>query len=224
MKIFIDSANVTEIRDVKKKGLIDGVTTNPSLIAKEGRELAPLIREICEVAGGPVSAEVVTLETDEMVAEGRKLAKIHDLVVVKLPLTMAGLEACRTLTSEGVKTNLTLCFSPLQAILAAKAGATFVSPFVGRLDDIAESGMELIQKIVQIYENYDYETEVLVASVRNPVHMVEAALIGAGVCTVPYTVIQQMAHHPLTDRGLEKFMADAKKIPAAAKPQAMVGR
>ncbi len=172
MKIFIDSANLTEIRDVAAKGLIDGVTTNPSLVAKEGREFAPLIREICEVAKGPVSAEVVTLEAPEMIAEGRRLAKIHDLVVVKVPLTMAGLEACRTLANDGIKVNVTLCFSPLQAILAAKAGATFVSPFVGRLDDIAETGMDLIDKLVRIYRNYDFTTEVLVASVRNPVHMV----------------------------------------------------
>ncbi len=224
MKIFIDSASLTEIRDVAAKGLIDGVTTNPTLVAKEGREFAPLIREICEAARGPVSAEVTTLEASEMIAEGRRLAKIHDLVVVKVPLTMPGIEACRTLASDGIKVNVTLCFSPLQAILAAKAGATFVSPFVGRLDDIAEPGMELIDKIVRIYQNYDFTTEVLVASVRNPVHIVEAALMGADICTVPYAVIQQMAHHPLTDRGLERFMADARKIPAEAKAPAPVGR
>jgi transaldolase len=224
MKIFIDTASLKEIRDVKAKGLIDGVTTNPSLVAKEGVEFAPLLREICEVAQGPVSAEVTTLGTEEMVAEGRRLAKIHDLVVVKVPLTMAGLEACRRLTTEGIKVNVTLCFSPLQAILAAKAGASYVSPFVGRLDDIAEAGMDLIEKIVRIYRNYDFDTEVLVASVRNPVHMVEAALIGADVCTVPYAVIQQMAQHPLTDRGLEKFMADARRIPAEAKAPVTIGR
>lgn len=224
MKIFIDTANLAEIRDVAAKGLIDGVTTNPSLVAKEGRALEPLVREICEVAKGPVSAEVTTLEADEMVAEGRRLARIHDLVVVKLPTTMAGLAACRTLANDGIKVNMTLCFSPLQAILVAKAGASFVSPFVGRLDDIAETGMELIDKIVRIYGNYDFTTEVLVASVRNPIHIVEAALVGADVCTIPYAVIQQMAQHPLTDRGLEKFMADAKKIPASAKAPAPVGR
>jgi transaldolase len=226
MKIFIDSASLKEIRDVASKGLIDGVTTNPSLVAKEGREFTGLLREICEAAKGPVSAEVTTLDAEEMVAEGRRLAKVHDLVVVKVPLTMPGLEACRRLSAEGIKVNVTLCFSPLQAILAAKAGATFVSPFVGRLDDIAEIGMELIDKIVRIYRNYDYATEVLVASVRNPTHMVEAALMGADVCTVPYAVIQQMAQHPLTDRGLEKFMADARRIPAEAKAvePARVGR
>jgi transaldolase len=224
MKIFIDTASLKEIRDVKAKGLIDGVTTNPSLVAKEGVEFAPLLREICEVAQGPVSAEVTTLDTEEMLAEGRRLARIHDLVVVKVPLTMAGLEACRRLAGEGIKVNVTLCFSPLQAILAAKAGATYVSPFVGRLDDIAEAGMDLIEKIVRIYRNYDFDTEVLVASVRNPVHMVEAALIGADVCTVPYAVIQQMAQHPLTDRGLEKFMADARRIPAEAKAPVTIGR
>jgi transaldolase len=224
MKIFIDTASLKEIRDVKAKGLIDGVTTNPSLVAKEGAEFAPLLREICEVAQGPVSAEVTTLDTEEMLAEGRRLARIHDLVVVKVPLTMAGLEACRRLAGEGIKVNVTLCFSPLQAILAAKAGATYVSPFVGRLDDIAEAGMDLIEKIVRIYRNYDFDTEVLVASVRNPVHMVEAALIGADVCTVPYAVIQQMAQHPLTDRGLEKFMADARRIPAEAKAPVTIGR
>jgi transaldolase len=224
MKIFIDTASLKEIRDVKAKGLIDGVTTNPSLVAKEGVEFAPLLREICEVAQGPVSAEVTTLGTEEMVAEGRRLAKIHDLVVVKVPLTMAGLEACRRLATEGIKVNVTLCFSPLQAILAAKAGASYVSPFVGRLDDIAEAGMDLIEKIVRIYRNYDFDTEVLVASVRNPVHMVEAALMGADVCTVPYAVIQQMAQHPLTDRGLEKFMADARRIPAEAKAPVTIGR
>jgi transaldolase len=224
MKIFIDTASLKEIRDVKAKGLIDGVTTNPSLVAKEGVEFAPLLREICEVAQGPVSAEVTTLGTEEMVAEGRRLAKIHDLVVVKVPLTMAGLEACRRLTTEGIKVNVTLCFSPLQAILAAKAGASYVSPFVGRLDDIAEAGMDLIEKIVRIYRNYDFDTEVLVASVRNPMHMVEAALMGADVCTVPYAVIHQMAQHPLTDRGLEKFMADARRIPAEAKAPVTIGR
>jgi transaldolase len=158
MKIFIDTASLKEIRDVKAKGLIDGVTTNPSLVAKEGVEFAPLLREICEVAQGPVSAEVTTLDTEEMLAEGRRLARIHDLVVVKVPLTMAGLEACRRLAGEGIKVNVTLCFSPLQAILAAKAGATYVSPFVGRLDDIAEAGMDLIEKIVRIYRNYDFDT------------------------------------------------------------------
>lgn len=221
MKIFIDSASLTEIRDVAVKGLVDGVTTNPTLVAKEGREFAGLLREICEVVGGPVSAEVTTLEADAMVAEGKALARIHPNVVVKCPLTMPGLEATRRLTSEGIRVNVTLCFSPLQAILAAKAGAAYISPFVGRLDDIAESGMELIEKIITIYRNYDFQTEVLVASVRNPIHIVEAALLGADVCTVPYAVIQQMAQHPLTDRGLEKFMADARKIPAGA---AVVGR
>ncbi|HEX7127731.1 MAG TPA: fructose-6-phosphate aldolase [Thermodesulfobacteriota bacterium] len=224
MKIFIDSANLDEIRDVASKGLIDGVTTNPTLVAKEGREFASLLREICEVARGPVSAEVTTAEAADMIAEGRSLARIHDLVVVKVPLTMPGLEACRTLANDGIKVNVTLCFSPLQAILAAKAGATFVSPFVGRLDDIAESGMDLIEKIVRIYRNYDFDTEVLVASVRNPVHIVDAALLGADICTVPYAVIRQIASHPLTDRGLEKFMADAKKIPAEAKAPMTVGR
>jgi transaldolase len=223
MKIFIDGADLTEIRDAAKKGLIDGVTTNPSLVAKAGREFAAVIREICEVVNGPVSAEVTTLEAEEMVAEGKSLAKIHPNVVVKCPATMPGLDATRRLSGDGIKVNVTLCFSPLQAMLAAKAGAAYISPFVGRLDDVAEAGLDLIDKIVRIYRNYDFQTEVLVASVRSPVHIVEAALLGADVCTVPYAVIQQMAQHPLTDRGLERFMADARRIPAEAKAPSAKG-
>ncbi len=213
MKIFIDSADLGEIREAAAMGAIDGVTTNPSLLAKVKRPLKETVTEICEVVDGPVSAEVLATDTDGIVREGRELAKLHPNVVVKVPLIVDGLKAVRQLSSENIKTNVTLCFSPTQALLAAKAGATYISPFVGRLDDLSEQGMELIEKLVTIYGNYDFQTEILVASVRHPMHVVEAALLGAHVCTIPFKVIQQLAHHPMTDQGLEKFLADAKTIP-----------
>ncbi len=213
MKIFIDSADLGEIREAVAMGAVDGCTTNPSLIAKTGKTQREIIEAIVEICDGPISAEVVSTDYAGMVAEGRELAKIHKNIVVKIPLITEGLKAVRTLTSEGIKTNVTLCFSPTQALLAAKAGATYISPFVGRLDDAATEGMQLIEQIVRIYENYAFETEVLVASVRHPVHVVESALIGADVCTIPFKVIQQLAYHPLTDLGLAKFLEDAKKTP-----------
>lgn len=213
MKIFIDSGDLGEIKEAVAMGAIDGCTTNPSLIAKTGKTQRQIISAICEILDGPISAEVVSTKYEEMVAEGRELAKIHKNVVIKVPLIVDGLKACRTLSSEGTKVNVTLCFSPTQALLAAKAGATYISPFVGRLDDAATEGMQLIDQIVRIYKNYDFKTEVLVASVRHPLHVVEAALIGAGVCTIPFKVIQQLAYHPLTDIGLAKFLEDAKKTP-----------
>ena len=213
MKFFIDSADLGEIKEAVAMGAVDGCTTNPSLIAKTGKTQRQIITQICEILDGPISAEVLGTKYDEIVAEGRELAKIHKNVVVKVPMIPDGMKAVRTLGSEHIKTNVTLCFSPTQALLAAKAGATYISPFIGRLDDVSTEGMQLIEQIVRIYENYAFETEVLVASVRHPMHVVEAALIGAGVCTLPFKVIQQLAHHPLTDAGLAKFLEDAKKTP-----------
>ena len=211
MKIFIDTADIKEIRDAAAMGVIDGVTTNPTLVARAGRKLDELVREICEVVDGPVSAEVIATDAEGIVKEGRQLAKLHPNVVIKVPLIAEGLKAVRQLTLEGIKTNVTLCFSPTQALLAAKAGATYISPFVGRIDDVAGEGMELIEQIVQIYRNYDLETEVLAASIRHPVHVVQSALIGAHVATIPFNVILQLLKHPLTDIGLAKFLADAQQ-------------
>lgn len=212
MKFFVDTAEISEIREMAATGLLDGVTTNPSLVAKSGKQFLDLIAEICEVVDGPVSAEVTATDADTMLKEGLKLSKIAPNVCVKLPLTKDGLFVCKQLTEQGIKTNVTLCFSPAQAILAAKAGATFVSPFVGRLDDIGADGMQLIADIVQIYENYPYfETEVLVASVRGPAHIVTAAKLGAHVATMPASVIKSLLNHPLTDKGLAAFVADWKK-------------
>lgn len=212
MKFFVDTAEVAEIRSLAEAGLVDGVTTNPSLIAKSGRNMAEVIAEICAITPGPVSAEVTATEFEPMLAEGRHLRGIAANVAVKVPLTEAGLRTCRTLAEEGTMVNVTLCFSAAQALLAAKAGATFVSPFVGRLDDIATDGMRLIADIVQIYRNYpSIKTEVLVASIRHPMHLVEAAKLGAGVATLPPSVIRQLLKHPLTDRGLEAFLADWRK-------------
>lgn len=213
MKFFIDSGDIGEIREAQAMGAIDGVTTNPSLLAKGGLPTKKAIAQICEIVDGPISAEVVATDTAGILTEGRELAKIHKNVVVKVPLIADGLKAVAVFTKEGIRTNVTLCFSPTQAIFAAKAGASYISPFIGRLDDIAEEGMDLIEKIVAIYRNYEFETEVLVASVRHPVHVVQAALIGADVCTVPFKVITQLVKHPLTDSGLAKFLEDAKKIP-----------
>lgn len=213
MKIFIDSGDIGEIKEAAQMGAIDGVTTNPSLLAKAGKPIKQAIAEICEVVDGPVSAEVLSTDTEGMLREGRELAKLHPNVVVKIPLIVDGLKATRVLSSENIKTNVTLCFSPAQAVLAAKAGATYISPFVGRIDDLAEDGMKLIEQLVTIYGNYDFETEILVASVRHPVHFVQAALLGADVATLPFKVITQLAQHPLTDSGLKRFLEDAKKIP-----------
>jgi transaldolase len=217
MKFFIDSADVKEIRAAHAMGCLDGVTTNPSLLAKVGRSLDETIREICSIVDGPVSAECVSLEADDLIKEGRELAKIHDNVVVKIPMGVPGMVAVKALTAEGIRTNVTLVFSPNQALLCAKAGATFVSPFVGRLDDISQDGMELISQIIEIYQNYDFNTEVLVASIRNPVHVVTAARMGADVATLPFNVLAQLAHHPLTEIGIQKFLADWAKVPKSVK-------
>jgi transaldolase len=212
MKFFIDTANVKEIREAASLGVVDGVTTNPSLVAKEGRDFKQVLAEICSIVDGPISAEAVTLETDTMVAEGIELAKIHKNIVVKFPMTKEGLKATKILAGQGIKVNMTLVFSPSQALLAAKVGAAYVSPFVGRLDDISHYGMDLVGQIVEIYENYGYPTEVIVASVRNPLHVVDAALAGAHIATIPFSVIDQLVKHPLTDIGIEKFLADWKKL------------
>lgn len=208
MKFYLDTASVKEIQEAASLGLLDGVTTNPSLVAKEGRVFREVLLEICNIVDGPISAEVVSIEADAMVKEGRELAKIHKNIVVKVPLIAEGLKATKRLAAEGIKVNVTLCFSPTQALLAAKAGAWCVSPFIGRLDDISSNGMELIRQIVTIYKNYDYKTFILVASVRHPQHVVEAALAGGHICTMPFAIFQQMVKHPLTDMGLKKFLAD----------------
>ena len=214
MKIFLDTADLDEIRRAADAGLIDGITTNPSLVSKVAgdREITELYREICEAVDGPVSLEVVALDRETMVAEGRKLAAIHENAVVKVPLTEDGLKACRDLVGEGHKVNVTLCFSVSQALLAAKAGATFVSPFVGRIDDISGEGMQLIHQIRQVYDNYGYATEILAASIRHPMHLVESMLIGADCCTIPPKVLWQLGAHPLTDKGLDAFLADWDKL------------
>ncbi|WP_207455179.1 fructose-6-phosphate aldolase [Azospirillum sp. SYSU D00513] len=212
MKFFVDTADIAEIRDLADSGLLDGVTTNPSLVAKSGRSFLDLVAEICDVVDGPVSAEVASTDFETMLAEGRKLAKIAKNVTVKVPLTPAGLKVCKAISSEGTMVNVTLCFSAAQAILAAKAGASFVSPFVGRLDDIGQEGMGLIAEIVEIYSNYEhFTTEVLVASIRNPMHIVESARLGAHVVTAPPSVLKSLFNHPLTDKGLAQFVADWQK-------------
>ncbi len=212
MKFFIDTADVEEIRAAGQLGLVDGVTTNPSLVAKSGRDFHDVLRDIINLVDGPISAEVVSTDTEEMVREAEELAQIDpDKIVVKLPLIEDGLKATRVLSEKGLKTNVTLVFSPLQALLAAKAGATYVSPFVGRLDDIGHDGMEIVDQIRTIFDNYGYATEIIVASVRSPQHVLQAGLIGADICTIPYSVMQQLAKHPLTDIGLEKFLADWQK-------------
>jgi transaldolase len=213
MKLFIDSADISEIREAAAMGIIDGVTTNPSLVAKTGRKFLDVLNDICEVVKGPVSAEVVGLDYDTMMREARDLAKLKPNIVVKIPLTAEGLKAVKTCTAEGISTNVTLCFSATQAMLAAKAGATYISPFVGRIDDISDEGMDVIADIVQIYQNYDFATQVLVASVRHPVHVLQAARLGADVATCPMSTLRQLIKHPLTDIGLEKFLADWRKVP-----------
>ncbi len=213
MKIFIDSANINEIKEAKKIGVVDGVTTNPTLVAKEKRPAVELLTEICALVDGPVSAEVISLEAAEMVKEAEQLSEISSNIVIKVPLIKEGLKAVKILSQENVKTNVTLCFSATQAMLAAKVGADYVSPFIGRLDDISEVGMDLIRDIKQIYANYKFKTEIIVASVRNPVHILQAAKIGADIATVPFSVIEQLLKHPLTDIGVARFLEDYKKIP-----------
>ncbi len=212
MKIFIDTANVDDIRKANELGIVDGVTTNPSLIAKEGRDFKQVVKEICEIVDGPISAEVTVEDAEGMVKEARELAKIHKNIVIKIPMTTEGLKATKKLSGEGIKTNVTLVFSANQAILAAKAGATYVSPFVGRIDDMGEDGMNLIEDIMETYQNYGFETEVIVASIRNPMHVLKSAIIGAHIATIPPKIIWQMAKHPLTDKGLAAFMEDVKKF------------
>ncbi len=213
MKFFIDTADVTEIREAHALGLVDGVTTNPSLIAKSGRKFKDVIKEIVSIVDGPISAEVISLDAPGMIKEGKELAKIHKNIVVKLPMTPEGLKACKALTDKGIKTNVTLIFTAMQALLAAKAGATYVSPFVGRLDDISQDGMGIIEDIRTIFDNYGYMAEIIVASVRNPIHVLDSALIGADIATIPYSVMIQLAKHPLTDAGIEKFLKDWENVP-----------
>ncbi len=211
MKFFIDTANIEEIKEANSMGMVDGVTTNPSLIAKENGEFETIIKDICDIVDGPISAEVISLKADGMVHEARKLAKIHKNIVVKIPMTVDGIKATRQLTEEEIKTNVTLVFSPLQALMAAKAGATFVSPFIGRLDDLSHDGLLLVEQIVEIYNNYDFETEVIVASIRNPLHVLESALMGADIATIPFNVLAKLASHPMTDKGLDAFLKDWEK-------------
>lgn len=213
MKFFIDTADIGEIREANARGWVDGVTTNPTLVSKTGKRMNDVIKEICMVVNGPVSAEVISLEADKMYSEGMELAKIHDNVVIKVPMTEQGLIAVKRFTAEGVKTNVTLVFSPLQALLVAKAGATMCSPFVGRLDDLSTDGMNVIDEIRTIYDNYNFTTEILVASIRHPIHVLESAKIGADIVTCPYKVMQQLTKHPLTDAGIQSFLKDWEKVP-----------
>ncbi len=212
MRFFIDTANLEEIKKANELGLLDGVTTNPTLVAKEGRNFEELIKEICKIVGGPVNAEVISVEAEGIVKEARQLAKLADNIVVKIPMITEGIKATKILSKEDINTNVTLVFSPLQALIAAKAGATFVSPFIGRLDDISSVGIGIVEDIVTIYENYGFDTEVIVASIRNPVHVLDAALIGAHIATIPFKVLTQLTEHPLTKIGLDRFLADWKKI------------
>lgn len=211
MKFFIDTANIDEIKEAHSMGMVDGVTTNPSLIAKEGRDFDEIIRDICAIVDGPISAEVISIDADGMIKEARQLAKIHENIVVKVPMTVDGLKATRRLAEEGIKTNVTLVFSPLQALMAAKAGATFVSPFIGRLDDLSQEGLLLVEQIVEIYSNYAFDTEIIVASIRNPLHVLESALMGADIATIPFDVLAKLAAHPMTDKGLKAFLDDWDK-------------
>jgi transaldolase len=213
MKFFIDTANIEEIKTAESWGLLDGVTTNPSLVAREKRKFNDIVSEICSIVDGPVSAEAVSLDAKGMIEEGRALSKIHKNIVVKIPMTLEGMKAVKKLTSEGIKTNVTLVFSPLQALMAAKAGASYVSPFVGRLDDIAQPGMEAVSDILDIFANYGFTTEVIVASVRNPIHVLDSALLGAHIATVPFKVLEQFSRHPLTDKGIDTFLKDWEKVP-----------
>jgi transaldolase len=211
LKFFLDTANIDEIKEACSMGMVDGVTTNPSLIAKEGRDFETIIRDICEIVDGPISAEVISLDMEGMLKEARHLAEIHRNIVVKVPMTVDGIKATRILSQEGIDTNVTLIFSPLQALMAAKAGATYVSPFIGRLDDVSQDGMVLIEQIVQIFQNYTFHTQVIVASVRNPLHVLESAMLGADIATIPFNVLAKLASHPLTDRGIQSFLNDWNK-------------
>ena len=211
MKFFIDTANIDEINEANSMGMVDGVTTNPSLIAKEGRDFEEIIKEICQIVDGPISAEVISIDTEGMIKEARHLAKIHDNIVVKIPMIVDGLKATRRLADEGIKTNVTLAFSPLQALMAAKAGATYISPFIGRLDDLSQEGLLLVEQIVEIYSNYAFDTEIIVASIRNPLHVLESALMGADIATIPFSVLGKLAAHPMTDKGLKAFLDDWEK-------------
>jgi len=213
MKIFIDTANIKEIKEAVALGVIDGVTTNPTLISKENRLADEILKEICSLVSGPVSAEVISLDADSMIKEARELSKLAKNIVIKIPLVKDGLKVVKVLSGEGIKTNVTLCFSASQALLAAKTGADFISPFIGRLDDVSQTGMNLIRDIKKIYSNYNFKTQIIVASVRNPVHVVDAALIGADIATIPFSVIEQLIKHPLTDIGIQRFLDDWKKVP-----------
>lgn len=213
MKFFIDTADVTEIREAHALGLVDGVTTNPSLIAKSGRKFKEVIKEIASIVDGPISAEVISLDAPGMIKEAKELVKIHKNIVIKLPMTPEGLKACKALSDKGIKINVTLIFTPMQALLAAKAGAAYVSPFVGRLDDISQDGMGIIEEIRTIFDNYGYMAEIIVASIRNPIHVLDSALIGADIATIPYSVMVQLAKHPLTDAGIAKFLKDWENVP-----------
>lgn len=222
MKIFLDTANVNEIKEAASLGVLDGVTTNPSLVAKEGKDFRQVLEEICSIVNGPVSAEVVSTDFNGMVREGQELAKIHPNIVVKVPIIKEGLKAIKKLSAEGIRINCTLVFQPMQALLAAKAGAAFVSPFVGRLDDVSQAGMEIISQIRQIFDNYSIETEILAASLRHPMHALEAAMLGADIGTMPYSVFEQLVKHPLTDVGLKKFLEDWEKFRAATKAESLL--
>lgn len=211
MKFFIDTANIEEIKEANSMGMVDGVTTNPTLIAKEGRDFEEVIKEICDIVDGPINAEVISLDTEGMLKEARHLSGIHKNIVVKIPMTIDGIKAVRVLTQEGINTNVTLVFSPLQALMAAKAGATYVSPFIGRLDDLAQEGLSLVEQIIEIYSNYAFDTEIIVASIRSPLHVLESAMMGADIATIPFSVLSKIAAHPLTDKGLKAFLDDWNK-------------
>ena len=217
MKFFIDTADINEIKTAVAYGLVDGVTTNPSLVSKTGKDLLTVLKEICDVVEGPISAEVVSTESSDMVKEAKQLAQIHPNIVIKIPMCLEGLKSTRTLSQAGIRVNMTLIFSPLQALIAAKTGAAYVSPFIGRLDDISQVGMDIIDQIVTIFDNYEFDTEIIVASIRNPVHVLEAALLGADIATIPFSVLEQLTKHPLTDIGIERFLADWKKVPKKGK-------
>jgi len=217
MKIFLDTANIDHIKEANSWGAIDGVTTNPTLVSKEGKDFLEILDQICEIVDGPISAETVTLRHEQIIEESRELAKIHKNIVVKIPLIKEGLKACRVVSKEGIKINITLCFSPTQALLAAKAGATYISPFIGRLDDISHPGMDIISDIRQIYDNYGFETQILTASIRSPLHVLEAAKLGSDVATMPFDVLEKLIKHPLTDIGLARFLKDWEKVPKLTK-------
>jgi len=213
LKIFLDTANIEQIKEANSWGILDGVTTNPTLMAKEGMEFEEIVKEVCEIVDGPISAEAISTKCDDIVSEARTLSKMHKNVVVKIPMTIDGLKAVKKLSAEGVRTNMTLVFSPNQALLAAKAGATYISPFIGRLDDIGHEGMELVEQILTVLRNYDFSSQIIVASIRHPVHVVQAALLGADIATVPFEVLKKMTRHSLTDVGIERFLHDYEKIP-----------